>query len=112
MLIKFGCVTLAAPPVAGLEHLVGLNGSVGVLLGVPFVGTQLEHQAVLAPEPHDPEDAVWLLPLKLLTPDEYAWVMEDEDGGRAKLLAQHFLGHDRHSSWPTRPSALPLDETA
>ncbi|MBX7078134.1 MAG: hypothetical protein K1X88_03035 [Nannocystaceae bacterium] len=105
-LVHFDCVTLAVPPVGGLESLVGANGFHGVLLGIPYVGDQLCAQAVLAPL--DGDDAVWLLPAKLLTPDEYDWAMGVRDSSRVVSLAQAFLrGGGRHLSWPSRPSILP-----
>ncbi len=105
-LVHHGCLTLTALPVAGLEHLRASNGFHGVLLGIPYVGDTLGVEAVLAR--HDDGDDVWLLPIKLLTPDEYEWAMEVEDSSRAKRLAQAFLDHgQRHLSWPSRPSILP-----
>ncbi|MBK8480551.1 MAG: hypothetical protein IPL40_05190 [Proteobacteria bacterium] len=105
-LIHFTCVTLAVPRVGGLEHLTGANGFHGVLLGIPYRGAQLGGQAVLAPLGGD--DAVWLLPAKLLTPDEYDWAVGVQDSSRVVSLAQAFLRRgDRHLSWPSRPSILP-----
>ena len=109
-LLQFGCSTLAAPPVTGLEKLVATNGFIGLLAGLPYVGDELESQAALAPEPGDPEDRIWLLPLKLLSSDEYDWVLGDKDGARAKKLAKSFLGSSRHLSWPARPSASIVSE--
>lgn len=107
-LIKFDCVTVAIPPVAGMEHLVGANGFMGGLIGVPYAGDQLCAQVVLASEPHNPNDAIWLLPLKLLTADEYDWAVGVQDGARAKALAEAFLRDpSRHLSWLERPSILP-----
>jgi hypothetical protein len=107
-LIEFDCVTIAIPPVRGLEKLVGSNGYMGGLLGIPYAGEMLCAQAVLAPEPHEPADAVWLLPLKLMTADEYDWAVGVPDGSRTKALADAFLKiPSRHLSWPDRPSVLP-----
>lgn len=108
LLIKSECATLAIPPVRGLEKLVGANGFMGSLVGIPFIGSDLRQQVILAPEPENPEDAVWLLPLKLLTADEYDWALGVQDGARAKALAGAFLkDSSRHLSWPGRPSVLP-----
>lgn len=106
-LIRFECVTLAVPCVAGLERLAGSNGHVGALIGIPYVGDALGAQVVLAPETPSSE-AVWLLTMKLLTADEYDWAMGVRDGARAKALAHAFLRDpSRHDSWPVRPSILP-----
>lgn len=105
-LCKFGVLTLATPPVVGLERLVASNGAMGVLAGLPFAGDVLESQVVLAPGVEDPRDPVWLLPLKLLTADEYAWAMGVPDASRARDLAERFLRGDRHWSWPERRSIL------
>lgn len=104
-LIRFDCITLAAPRVLGLEALVGRNGYLGVLVGIPYGGHDLGMQAVLAPL--GGEDAVWLLPVKLLTADEYDWAIAVPDSARTVELAEAFLRRgDRHLSWPDRPSVL------
>ncbi|HVH46551.1 MAG TPA: hypothetical protein VM925_29620 [Labilithrix sp.] len=107
-LLKFDCATHAIPRVGGLEKLVGANGFIGGLLGVPYAGDQLCSQLVLAPEPNNPKDAIWLLPLKLLTADEYDWAVGVQDGARAKALAEAFLRDSQRTlSWLDRPSILP-----
>jgi hypothetical protein len=107
-LIKFGCLTHAIPRVRGLEKLIGTNGFIGGLVGIPYVGSSLGGEVVLTPEPANPEDGIWLLTLKLLTADEYDWAIGVEDGERAKILAEAFLKDpSRHLSWPGRPSILP-----
>lgn len=106
-LARHGCATHAVPPFGGLDDLVAANGFAGALLGIPYGGTALGAEAVLAPEPGRPDDPIWLLPLKLLTADEYEWAMGVPDASRAKQLAEAFLVRERHLSWPARASILP-----
>jgi hypothetical protein len=89
------CTTLGALPVPGLEAWQAANGLHGLLLGVPFVGETLGAHAILG---RDRNEAVWLLPLKLLHPAEYAWALGVRDSSRATWLVQSFLQSDRHLS--------------
>lgn len=89
------CMTLGALPVTGLEAWRAKNGLHGLLLGIPFVGETLGGHAVLA---RDRGEAVWLLPMKLLHPAEYAWALEARDASRSTWLVQSFLQQDRHLS--------------
>lgn len=106
-LIDHDCVTHAILPVGGLERFVAQNGVMGGLLGIPYVGDSLAAQVVLAPEAENPRDAIWLLPIKLLTRDEYEWAMGVEDSRRVKRLAEAFLRRDRHLTSLSRRSILP-----
>jgi hypothetical protein len=99
-------VTLAAPPIAGLEKLLATNGYIGVLVGIPFVGLEIGASAVLAPLPND--DAVWLLTAKLLLPEEYEFGLRADDAGRLIQMVEAFLSRERHLSWLDRPSILPF----
>jgi hypothetical protein len=105
-LIDNDCLTHAILPVVGLERFIARNGVMGGLLGIPFVGDSLCAQAVLAPEANNPADAIWLLPIKLLTVDEYEWAMGVSDNARVRTLAEAFLRKDRHLTWLERPSVL------
>ncbi len=89
------CTTLGALPIPGLESWQAANGLHGLLLGVPFVGETLGAHAILG---RDRNEAVWLLPLKLLHPAEYAWALGVRDSSRATWLVQSFLQSDRHLS--------------
>lgn len=102
---RFDCITLGAPPVRRLEPLVGKNGFLGLLAGIPWGVSDLRRQALLAPL--DGDDGVWLVPLKLLTGDEYDWAIAVPDGARTRALAEAFLRRgDAHLSWANRPSVL------
>jgi len=106
-LIRHGCVTIAVPSVRGLESLISASGFIGALVGIPYVGNVLETQVKLASDPDDPEDAIWLLPLKILTPDEYDWATGVRDSSRAMALGEAFLKRSTsHISWPSRKSIL------
>ncbi len=106
-LLTFTCITTAIPPVAGLDALVGKNGYVGGLIGIPRIGSKLGAQAVLARRDAESEEAVWLLPMKVLTADEYDWAVAVEDSSRAMALAEAFLATATpFHSWPKRPSLL------
>lgn len=89
------CLTLGALPIPGLESWKAPNGLHGLLLGIPFAGNQLGAHAVLA---RDKNDTVWLVPMKLLHPKEYAWALEVRDSSRATWLCQAFMQSDRHLS--------------
>lgn len=89
------CLTLGALPVAGLESWLAPNGLHGLLIGVPYVGDALGAHAIIA---RDRNEAVWLLPMKLLHPAEYAWALEVRDSSRATWLVQSFMNYDRHIS--------------
>lgn len=89
------CLTLGALPVPGLESWRAPNGLHGLLIGVPYVGEALGAHAVIA---RDRDQAVWLLPMKLLHPAEYAWALEVRDSSRATWLVQSFMQYDRHLS--------------
>ncbi len=106
-LISFTCITTAVPPLAGLESLVGKNGYIGGLIGIPRIGSKLGAQAVLAREDAEAEDATWLLPMKLLTADEYDWAVGVEDSSRALALAEAFLTSSTpYQSWLERRSII------
>jgi hypothetical protein len=105
-LVKNHCVTLATPEVPGLEPLATADRTIGVLLGLPFAGTRLRNQVVLAPLENG--QAVWLLPAKPLTSDEYTWATSVKDSSRLVELAEAFLRRgDRHLTWPARATVLP-----
>lgn len=89
------CLTLGALPVAGLEAWRAPNGLHGLLLGLPISGTTPGTHAVMARDGNDP---IWLVPLKLLHPAEYAWALEARDASRSTWLAQTFMQQDRHIS--------------
>jgi len=89
------CLTLGALPIPGLESWKAPNGLHGLLLGLPFAGDQIGAHAVLAREGND---TVWLVPMKLLHPNEYAWALEVRDSSRATWLVQSFMQYDRHLS--------------
>lgn len=100
------CLTLGALPQQGLEGWRAPNGLHGLLLGLPFVGNNIGAHAVLARTPTEP---VWLVPMKLLHPIEYAWALEVRDASRATWLAQVFMTTDRHI---TRTDRGPVVQTA
>jgi hypothetical protein len=89
------CLTLGALPIPGLESWKAPNGLHGLLLGIPFAGNQIGAHAVLAREGNE---TVWLVPMKLLHPKEYAWALEVRDSSRATWLVQSFMQSDRHMS--------------
>ncbi len=102
----FACVTVATPEVAGLENFVADNGSMGVLVGIPLLGTTVGPEAVLATR--NGHDAVWLLTAKLLLPEEYEYASGVPDASRTLELAEAFITRgDGHLSWPDRTSILP-----
>lgn len=88
-------LTLGALPIPGLENWRAPNGLHGLLLGIPFAGDTLGGHAVMA---RDGTEAVWLVPMKLLHPKEYAWALEVRDASRSTWLAQSFMQYDRHIS--------------
>lgn len=98
------CLTLGALPQTGLDAWRAPNGLHGLLLGLPFVGDNLGAHAVLART--SPVEAVWLVPMKLLHPLEYAWALEVRDASRATWLAQVFMQADRHISRTDRPAVV------
>lgn len=97
------CLTLGALPQAGLEAWRASNGLHGLLLGLPFVGDTLGAHAVLA---RTQPEAVWLVPMKLLHPLEYAWALEVRDASRATWLAQVFMNADRHITRTDRAAVV------
>lgn len=99
--------TLAVPRVEGLRALVASNGFIGALVGMPYVGDQLETQIAIAPGIEHPDEwAVIMLTFKMLTADEYDFATGVADMSRAFELAKGFLSAERHWSWPDRPSLL------
>lgn len=99
------CTTHGIPPVGGLKHWVADNGLMGGLLGLPFAGSvfgaSVQHGPVINGR------ATSLLPIKLLTADEYEWAMGVHDSSRTVALAELFIQRgEGHLSWPDRMSAL------
>src|SRR5262249_2924300 len=105
-LARFRCITLACPPVPGLEDHVAGNGRIGVLLGMPLLATDLDIH-VYATVPRAPEnDNIGFFPVKLLRPDEYEWAMARGAVG-AVDLAEKMLESERPLiSIPSRRSVL------
>jgi hypothetical protein len=97
------CTTHAILPVRELQHLVAENGFMGGLLGLPFatgvLGAGVRHGPEILGRP------TWLLPIKLLTADEYEWATGVHDSSRARVLAELFLERaEDHLSSAHRPS--------
>ena len=100
-----GCATVPIPPLPGLEPLACATGFIGGMVGIPLLDPALGSPLALAGAD---ADAVWLVTLKLLTPDEYEWVLADPGDVRTRQLAEAFLRRgDGPLSLPERPSVLP-----
>jgi len=112
LLEDFRAVTLAAPATTGAARaLAGPDGLVGVLIGLPLVGQDLDRHPYLngyyqgSGTPYA-DAALGFFPVKPLTPDEYAWAKAQGDRGGV-LLAQKFMARgDAHRVFSDRPSVL------
>jgi hypothetical protein len=100
---RFGCLTLACRPVPELEGLVAQNGFLGLLAGMPLIGSDIDaHVYVSAPG----TEKIGFFPVKLLLREEYEWALSRGDTG-ARELGERFLRSDEPLlSSPTRPSIL------
>jgi hypothetical protein len=94
---KFGFVSISIPTHPDLSNFQGQDGSVGVLLGVPKPG--------IPPWAFFPGGECKFISIKLLTPKELTFAIEQHKGGA--LLAKRFTeGASHHLSSLLRDSVV------
>lgn len=109
---KFRAVTVGAPPASReAEALMGDDGVVGYLVGLPLNGTDINRQCCINGLYRDLDRgldniAVDIFPVKPLTPDEYRYGQQlGNEGG--VWLAEAFLKRgDGAQHWTGRQSVL------
>jgi hypothetical protein len=112
MLEKFRVITFPiTPPTAEAEALANDDGLVGLLLGLPLVGSDIDLHWYLndywsgLDVPHS-DAALGFFPVKPLLPDEYAWAVKEGNDGGVKLALKFMERGDAHLVWQDRPSVL------
>lgn len=98
---KFGCATIGIPALKVLSNYVGKDGYMLGLAGFPIIeGLTSLSIAELDGYP------IFLLMLKLLTPDEIDYALENNFENALELIQRFNRRGDRHLNWRERPSVL------
>lgn len=112
LLERFRAVVVSVPATtAQTRELADASGEVGVLVGLPLVGADLDrhpyvHGYYAGCDPAYADASLGYFPVKPLTVDEFEWSRSKGDEGPS-LLAEKFLKRgDAHLVWTGRPSVL------
>lgn len=112
LLARFRAVTVTAVAPAGTPAaLVGADGLVGFLVGLPLVGASIDAHVYVAGHydgvPGVPDDLpLGYFPVKPLTTDELAWAKSRGNTGAVELAERFLARRDMHYVWESRPSVL------
>lgn len=101
----YGLCSLPIPPIEELEEFVCDHGYLTALVGMPLEGDAVGSSIAIAKQSDG--EPIFLIPLKILTPDEYAFVTKTRDAKNAEILAKTFFDKgERHLIWKDRKSVL------
>ncbi len=104
LLSQFGMCSLPIPPVEKLDEYICDHGFMCGLIGMPLVGDEIGQSVGMGSYNENP---IFLLPIKLLTPDEFNFIIQTNDASNSEILAKKFLANgERHLSWKGRKSVL------